>query len=109
MMKSRGELSIETQPEASGGVRLLVVGDLDSSGAARLRAALAEHQGQGRDVILDLAGVQFIDSVGLRALVDAAQAPGGHGSVALVDDLPGHVRRVMAITGTLVMFRLIRR
>ena len=56
----------------SGAVLVVAVGELDLVGAPRLLAALPD---QGTTpVVLDLASVGFMDSSGLRSLLEARQA-----------------------------------
>ena len=48
---------------------LRIVGELDAVGAVELSAALSEQRGLGRRYIrLDLSGVAFLDSTGMRVL-----------------------------------------
>jgi anti-anti-sigma factor len=49
-------------------------GELDSSTADRLRLPLAAARQEGVTTLLDLGGVSFIDSTGLRVLLEAASA-----------------------------------
>jgi anti-anti-sigma factor len=49
-------------------------GELDSSTADRLRMPLAAARQEGVTTLLDLGGVSFIDSTGLRVLLEAARA-----------------------------------
>lgn len=56
------------------GVRLVVRGELDIATVPVLERALA-LDGEAERVVLDLAGVTFIDSTGLRLLLEA------HGSI----------------------------
>lgn len=54
-----------------------VTGELDAFTVPDVRAALAEAA--GRDVVLDLSGVTFIDSSGLAMIVEARhRLEGGH-------------------------------
>lgn len=50
---------------------LAVSGELDLSTFGKLQAAIDEHSGP--DLVIDLAGVTFIDSVGLRTLLKARE------------------------------------
>lgn len=55
-----------------------VTGELDVGTAGRLREALAGPLVQAAPLLrLDLAGVSFIDSTGLRVVVELAQLAGG--------------------------------
>ena len=51
------------------------VGDVDGTSAKRLADAIAKAD--GRDVIVDLRGVESIDSIGLSVLTRAADATRG--------------------------------
>lgn len=72
-----GSLAITTQRTGTT-VRIMVGGDLDLATAPDLRECL---RGQLADhaeiVVLDLADVSFIDSSGLRVLLEAVSGDGG--------------------------------
>jgi anti-sigma B factor antagonist len=55
---------------SSDGSRLVVSGEIDAHTAPSLAAAI---DAAGDSVTLDLAGVEFVDSSGLRVLIDAHQ------------------------------------
>ena len=55
--------------ECDGQVVVALRGELDVADAASVAAALAAVAGRERAVIVDLAGLEFIDSSGLAALV----------------------------------------
>lgn len=84
------------------GVRLLeVFGELDLATAPRLCAALdAARAHRVRRLVVDLTGVAFCDSTGLRALMGAStelRHAGGRLAVAVLPD--GAVARLFDITG----------
>jgi anti-sigma B factor antagonist len=58
----------------AGATRLVLRGELDLATAPRLEHALAEA---GEGVLLDLRGLTFMDSTGVRALLEAAERGGG--------------------------------
>ncbi len=67
------ELSVVAR---SDGVRhtIVLTGELDMATASRLEAAVAAAIARGdRELVLDLRGVTFMDSTGLRALLRARQ------------------------------------
>jgi len=84
-----------------GGVTVFVLeGRVDSAGAGQLDAALraAATQGQHR-LVLDMAGVSYINSAGLRTLADIlTQNRAQQGDVLLVALSP-KVERVFKIIG----------
>jgi anti-anti-sigma factor len=64
---------------------LTLAGRLSAASAVRLEAAVAEAAGRG-DVrlVIDLTGVDYLSSAGLRALAEAAGlCAHGHGALAL--------------------------
>ena len=73
--------------------RLRLVGELDVQSAPQLDAALEPLDGAAIDV--DLSGVTFADSSGLRALVRAKR---NHHGVRLVRPTPA-LARLVEITG----------
>jgi anti-sigma B factor antagonist len=84
------------------GVRLLeVFGELDLASAPRLCALLdAARTQRVKRVVVDLTGVDFCDSTGLRALMGAStelRHAGGRLAVAVLPD--GPVSRLFDVTG----------
>ena len=75
---------------------LKLAGELDMATAQELLAAIRDHAGED-EVVLDFSGVSFMDSSGLRALLEAARDREGDGAVAIVDPTP-QVRRVLDIS-----------
>jgi anti-sigma B factor antagonist len=87
--------------EATSGAVLVVrlAGDLDMKEAGVLQTRLAERiaKGQAR-IVVNLAGVAYIDSAGLGALVATLKACTGQGG-RLVLAAPGaDVRHILTIT-----------
>ncbi len=58
---------------------LTLRGDLDLASAEGLSASLATHRDAGEPVILDLDALNFIDSSGLRVILQAVEASGRDG------------------------------
>lgn len=73
---------------------MTVCGELDLAGVALFRAAVAEHDDQ--QVEVDLRELTFVDSTGLRALLEARQANPG---LRHVNPSP-QLRRLAELTGT---------
>ena len=88
-----------TTPDGRAGT-VTAEGEVDLSGAPRLREALSDHLAAGRThLLMDLRAVTFIDSTGLGVLVGAGKkAFGLGGSLRIVCDNP-RVVRLLAITG----------
>jgi anti-anti-sigma factor len=75
-------------------------GEIDTLTAGRLRSQLRELLDAGfRRVVLDLRAVEFIDSTGLRAILETHAASRGTGVGFALIQGPPDARRVFEITG----------
>ena len=85
-------------------VRVVVVrGDVDLAGGPLLDEAIARVERDG-PVVIDVSGVDFIDSSGLRSLLSASRrAHERSGEVVLRAPSPG-VLRLLELTGTADQF-----
>ncbi len=69
---SEVHLDITVAADADGvGARWALAGDLDLGGAAELEARLDGLEDSAGSVVIDLSGVEFIDSSGIRTLIIA--------------------------------------
>src|SRR3954451_2633880 len=112
-----GSLPIETAmpvsfsiADSSDGPRKVVIwvtGDLDADTARAVRARLAQAKRHERsDVVLDLTGVSFVDSVGLSAIVSGARALGESGQLRVISP-PDRVAKVLEEAGMGEVFQLV--
>jgi anti-sigma B factor antagonist len=92
--------SIESSEE-DGRVVLAPRGELDLATAPELEAALHAPLKQGRRVELRLAGLDFMDSTGVRILVSGhALAAEGDAELTIVNAPPGSpVARILDVSG----------
>jgi anti-anti-sigma factor len=85
--------------ECSGSVVVALHGELDIADAADVAAALAAEAAGRTGIVVDLAGLTFIDCSGVRALA-VARAQARHGGCVLMLAAPRRVvLRVIALTG----------
>ena len=91
------EVRTEEEPDS---VRLILSGELDLSSAALVEEELARVERDApRRIVLDLSGLRFMDSTGLRLIVAAdSRAREQDRGLAIVQG-PESVRRVFEITG----------
>ena len=69
--------------------KVTLVGRLDISGAEKIGLPLAAVAGGRGNVVVDMVGVDFIASIGIRHLVMAAKAVArGSGKLVLLDPSP---------------------
>ena len=87
------------------GVVVAPAGELDLASADVLEAELRALAGaQAERVVLDLRGVGFMDSTGLRLLISVRNAAKRSGQRLLVVPGPACVQRLFELTGTRGLF-----
>jgi anti-sigma B factor antagonist len=75
-------------------------GELDAASSDELTQVLEDVVRNGpRRVVVDLAGVTFMDSSGLRCLLHGADHATSHDTTLVVERASGIVRRVLELTG----------
>ena len=101
------EMDLSIAQGAQGAWRLLTItGEIDLYTAPKLREALGEADG-GADVVVDLRGVRFMDSMGLGVLIGARRRTvEGDGRFALVCT-EGPVLRVLDVSGLTTVFEVV--
>jgi anti-anti-sigma factor len=97
-----GVLAISTNVDVSPAVVVLQVrGEIDMATAGDLDAAILAIESDGcRDVNVDLEEVTFIDSHGLRVLIEAQRTLARRDIQLLVTRPGSQARRLFEITGT---------
>ncbi len=89
---------MDTQ-DREGGVQLALKGELDLSTIEKVEQELARVEADGHDlIVLDLSGLTFLDSTGLRTIVTADQRARRAGRRMVVRRGPDTVHRVFTIT-----------
>lgn len=93
MSDSTARLAVSLQ-----GSRVTVVGDIDAHTCPTLASGLEPLPGDG-DVHLDLAGVGFVDSSGLRVIIATHQHAESAGRRLLIEHPSRSVERILEISG----------
>ncbi|WP_461208563.1 STAS domain-containing protein [Desulfocurvus sp. DL9XJH121] len=83
-------------------VLLVVEGRLDAQSAPEFEAACKD--GGGRDLIADLAGLEYISSAGLRSILAVVKDLEARGGRLRLCGLTGMVRDVFTLSGLMPMF-----
>jgi anti-sigma B factor antagonist len=98
------EFSLEIV-EVAGSVRLVLRGELDAASAPAANRALLEllDGGSGR-VTLDLRELDFMDSVGVKFLIDGRDAARERGVELAIAYQEGVVERVLTVSGVATLF-----
>ncbi len=92
-------LELITEDAADGSVRIALSGELDISSAPRVQAELDRVQaGSPGLVMLDLRGLRFMDSTGLRTVVGADKRARECGGRLAIVRGPDAVQRIFSVT-----------
>lgn len=98
---------LEISSDFDGGtVRVSLRGELDLAGSQQMEDSLAEIDGSDPSrVIVDLSGLAFIDSTGLRLLLQADARARERGYDLVLRPGAPPVQRVFEVTGALDVLR----
>jgi anti-sigma B factor antagonist len=93
-------IDLHTDDLSPGGSHLRVAGEIDLATAPQLAVALdAALTSNGQVVVLDLSDVEFIDTSGVRALLDGRRLATERGKELTVIAPPGSAaRRLLELT-----------
>lgn len=97
--------SVELMTRESDGQAVVVLrGEFDVAHAVKVMAAIKAVTERGREIIVDLAGLEFIDSSGVAALARARKHARQLGGDLLLAAPQQQVIRVLALTRLLDVF-----
>ena len=92
------ELSTEVRAEVDG-VVIAVLGEVDVRTRNELGETMRPHLGPQRRVIVDLAGVTFLDPAGLREVVLAHNVLAANGGSLVLRNPQHQPRRLLRLSG----------
>ena len=96
----------ESDQPVNTSYRLVARGDIDMATAPQLAEALQSLIEQGATlIILEAADVQFLDSSGLRVIVNSANKLSAAGGRLLIEGMSGAVQRVLEVSGMIERYR----
>ncbi len=82
-----------------------VAGRIDSASAPRFEEALQEVLERKRyNIVLDLSGLEYISSAGLRAMVSTQKVCKEHGGQLVLAAVPKAIQEVLDLTGLDALF-----
>ncbi|WP_293905422.1 STAS domain-containing protein [Phenylobacterium sp.] len=98
---------MDIREESVGGVQVVTAsGRLDSGSAGALEAVLPARIQAHDKVVLDLAGMAYVSSAGLRVLLIGAKAARANGHKLVLAGLAPSVREVFDISGFTSIFAI---
>jgi len=91
-------LTIESAPLANGNQRLALTGRLDTHSFGELDRQLAPLLASGiQSLVLDLAGLEYISSAGVRSIFKARKALSAHGGKVVVVNPQPQIQKVFDV------------
>jgi anti-anti-sigma factor len=82
-------------------------GELDACSVSCLRARLIPVAMTGRDIVIDVAGLDFVDTAGVVALIDLQREALKAGGSLRLTKLPRLLRRLLQIAGMKDKFTIV--
>lgn len=83
--------------EESGKLVVKLTGDIDLEHAPQVRVLLLDCVGREQDVVVDLAGVDYIDSSGVANLIEALQTANRQDTGFQLVSVTGQAMRVLQL------------
>jgi anti-sigma B factor antagonist len=92
-------LELTTTSERHGGAQVALTGELDIATAPKLEDEVRRLEAEGRKlIVIDLRGLEFMDSSGLRALLAADTRARERGARLVLVRGDDRIQRVLRIT-----------
>lgn len=98
-MAADSDLSLAAQERDPQTVLVTVAGEVDAASSGALRASIKDALTGGyKKVVLDMGGVSFIDSAGLRVLIDSQKLGENSGATLSIESPSDVVKRLLEMT-----------
>lgn len=92
-------MQIETTNLGPGQILITLTGRLDIAGAAEIETAFTAQASHAKAALVDLAGVPFLASIGIRLLLTSAKALHRAGGRMVIFGSDHQVEKVLLTTG----------
>ena len=94
-----------TVQELDGRLVAVLAGELDTAAAAETEAALKPlFDSDGKDLVLDCSGLEYIASSGLRILLGILKGAKASGSKVVLRNVNEDIKNVFKLTGFISIF-----
>jgi anti-sigma B factor antagonist len=98
-MAPDSDLSVAAQERDPQTVLVTVTGEVDAASSGTLRSGVKDALSGGyKKVVLDMSGVSFIDSAGLRVLIDSQKLGENAGTALTIESASDVVKRLLEMT-----------
>ena len=98
---------IEIAENGDGEVRIRPVGELDMSTAPELEASMVVVRAPGRVLVVDLSGLEFMDSTGLTLFTRWSLGTERHGYTLALVRGGERIQRLFELTGLVTHFQFV--
>jgi anti-anti-sigma factor len=88
--------------------RVVLTGRLDLAGSAKIDLPFNATAGSNRNILVDMSGVTFVASIGIRTLVLGAKTVQRRGGRLLLISPRAEVEQVLEMTGVLDLLPVVR-
>src|SRR5271157_5463495 len=102
------DMKVAVEPVVPGVVKVILDGRLDITGAHEIDLQFNAIAGSHRGVVVDLAGVSFLASIGIRALLLGAKAVQRRGGCLVLLNPVDEVARVLEVMGVADLMPIFR-
>jgi anti-anti-sigma factor len=92
-------MNMAVEPVISGVVKVILDGRLDITGAASIDLQFSAIAGSHKGVVVDLSGVSFLASIGIRTLLLGAKSVQRRGGCFVLLNPVDEVERVLEVMG----------
>jgi anti-anti-sigma factor len=101
-------MQIESETLPGGITNIRLAGRMDVQGAQEIDLKFTGYTAKQRSVIVDLSGVNFLASIGIRTLLLAAKAVSGRGGKIVLLNPDDNVTKVLQMAGIDTMIPISR-
>lgn len=99
---------MNVEPVADGVVKVILDGRLDITGAGVIDLQFSAIAGSHRGVVVDMANVSFLASIGIRTLLLGAKAVQRRGGTFILLNPVDEVEKVLEVTGVIELMPIYR-
>src|SRR5690348_7519444 len=98
-MATDSDLRVASQERDPQTVLVTVAGEVDAASSSALLSGVKDALSGGyKKVVLDMGGVSFIDSAGLRVLIDSQKLGENTGASVMIESASDVVKRLLEMT-----------